>query len=120
MKQIASRANYGEVYPISKADWVNEVNEISQVRHCWVVAYLWDTSVNDCKLMDMLVREVAQRHRDVKFVSISADTCIENWPKRYDFHVCMNALRLKISHTLAGYLLYSCMLMVSCVIRYMA
>nr|CCA22606.1 phosducinlike protein putative [Albugo laibachii Nc14] len=82
MKEAAKRAVYGEVYPISKDEWTIEVTDASKEKQCWVVAYLWDTAVDDCKLADQLVRELSKRHRDVKFVSIQSQACIENWPKR--------------------------------------
>lgn len=83
MKEAAKRAIFGDVYPISKDEWTKEVTETSKEKQCWVIAYLWDTAVDDCKLADQLVRELSKRHRDVKFVSIQSQVCIENWPTRY-------------------------------------
>ncbi|OQR82753.1 phosducin-like protein [Achlya hypogyna] len=80
MKAMAARNLYGDVQPISKDEWTREVTEAS--KNCWVVAYLFESSVEGCKLMDQLLRAVAAKHRDVKFVSIQSQVCIENWPAR--------------------------------------
>jgi hypothetical protein len=79
MKAQAARMMYGEIQPITKEEWTKEVTEASH--SCWVIAYLWDTAVDECKLMDALLRVVAKNHRDVKFVSIQSKACIENWPQ---------------------------------------
>ncbi|KAI9917273.1 hypothetical protein PsorP6_013072 [Peronosclerospora sorghi] len=80
MKAAAARNKFGEVYAISKDEWTKEVTEGSQEN--WVIAYLWEKAREECKVMDHVLRQVAQQHRDVKFVSIQAQACIENWPSR--------------------------------------
>ncbi|KAF1333357.1 Phosducin-like protein, partial [Globisporangium splendens] len=80
MKAQAARNKFGEIQPISKDEWTREVTEGSQEN--WVIAYLWDDALEECKLMDSVLRAVAKNHRDVKFVSIQAQACIENWPQR--------------------------------------
>jgi len=80
MMAQAARNKFGDVQPISKDEWTREVTEGSSDN--WVIAYLWDGALEECKLMDNVLREVAKKHRDVKFVSIQAQACIENWPSR--------------------------------------
>ncbi|ETW02199.1 hypothetical protein H310_05766 [Aphanomyces invadans] len=80
MKAQMARNVFGDVRPISKDEWTREVTEAS--KNCWVVAYLWENSVEACKLMDQILRVIASRHRDVKFVSIQSQVCVENWPAR--------------------------------------
>lgn len=80
MKAMAARNKFGEVQPIAKDEWTREVTEASKEH--WVVAYLWDSMLEECQLMDNVLQAVAKAHRDVKFVSIQAQACIENWPTR--------------------------------------
>ncbi|TDH74144.1 uncharacterized protein CCR75_002968 [Bremia lactucae] len=80
MMTQAARNKFGDVQPISKDEWAKEVTESSNDH--WVIAYLWDDALEECKVMAHVLREVAKKHRDVKFVSIQAQACIENWPSR--------------------------------------
>ena len=80
MMAQASRNKFGDVRCISKDEWTKEVTDGSSEQ--WVVAYLWDEALEECKVMDQVLRDVAKKHRDVKFVSIQAQACIENWPSR--------------------------------------
>lgn len=82
MRATLERQKFGDVQPIAKDEWTREVTEGSQEH--WVIAYLWDDALEECKLMDNVLRVVAKNHRAVKFVSIQAQACIENWPQRYD------------------------------------
>lgn len=81
MMAQAARNKFGDIQPIAKDEWTREVTEGSKEN--WVIAYLWDDALEECKLMDQVLRVVAKNHRDVKFVSIQAQACIENWPQRY-------------------------------------
>lgn len=80
MKAQAARNKFGDIQPIAKDEWTKEVTDASKEN--WVVAYLWDMALEECKLMDEALRAVARKHRDVKFVSIQAGSAIENWPSR--------------------------------------
>ncbi|CAI5736538.1 unnamed protein product [Hyaloperonospora brassicae] len=80
MKEQAARNKFGDVQPIAKDEWTKEVTDGSSDH--WVIAYLWDDALEECKVMDHVLREVAKRHCAVKFVSIQAQACIENWPSR--------------------------------------
>ncbi|CAI5745223.1 unnamed protein product [Peronospora destructor] len=76
----ASRNKFGDIHCISKDEWTKEVTDGSSEH--WVIAYLWDEALEECKVMDHVLRQVAKKHRDVKVVSIQAQACIENWPSR--------------------------------------
>ena len=80
MKALAARNCFGRVQPITKSEWTQEVNEAS--KQAWVVVYLFDPSVEACKVMDQLIETIAKLHPDVKFVSIPAQACMENWPRK--------------------------------------
>lgn len=79
MRAMMERSKFGDVQPIAKDEWTREVTDCSKEN--WVIAYLWDDALEECKLMDNVLSAVAKRHRDVKFVSIQAQACMENWPQ---------------------------------------
>ncbi|TMW69229.1 hypothetical protein Poli38472_001385 [Pythium oligandrum] len=80
MKAMAARNKFGDVQPITKDEWTREVTDGSSDH--WVIAHLWDTAVQESRVMEEALRVVAKNHRDVKFVSIQGKACIENWPAR--------------------------------------
>lgn len=80
MKILSKKNKFGSVFPITKDEWVKEVNEGSKSN--WVIAYMFDHAVHECKIMDSLLAQVASNHKDVKFVSIPSQNCIENWPAK--------------------------------------
>lgn len=51
MKAKAAAARFGEVYEISKADWVREVTEASN--SAWVVAHLYEDGIVECRVMEV-------------------------------------------------------------------
>ena len=57
MKAKATAARFGELYEISKGDWVREVTEAS--RDVSVVALLYEDGILECRVM-----EVSDRHRE--------------------------------------------------------
>ncbi len=80
MKSAMARNKFGDVQPIAKDEWTREITDASQDN--WVLAYLWDSSLEECRVMEEVLRVVARNHRDVKFVSIQAQHAVENWPTR--------------------------------------
>ena len=80
MKNQYARSKFGSILPILKDEWTKEVNEASQ--ETFVVVYVYDSSVHDCKLMDILLRDIAKQKPQVKFVSIPSQQCMANWPAR--------------------------------------
>jgi len=76
---------YGEVLPISRPDWNREVNEASR-NGLWVVVNLTRSSISEsrihneiCEKVEGIMRDLADKFVDVKFVSIPATSAIENW-----------------------------------------
>ena len=80
------KQEYGDVIPISRPDWNREVNEASR-NGLWVVVNLTRSSsslsrTHDeiCDKIEGIVRELADKFVDVKFVSIPSAAAVENWP----------------------------------------
>lgn len=53
MKAKAAAAKFGELYEISKADWVREVTDGS--KSACVVAHLYEDGVVECRVMEASV-----------------------------------------------------------------
>ena len=68
----------GGVSEIEKADWVREVNDVS--REAWVVVHLYQDYVVESSQLAEAMRQLAPKHRRVRFVSIKATSAVENWP----------------------------------------
>jgi Phosducin len=78
LKAKAAAARFGQVYEISKADWVAEVTEGSKT--CWVIAHLYQDSVVECSVMATCLVALAKKFPEVKFVRIRSTQAVENWP----------------------------------------
>lgn len=53
MRAKAAAARFGELYEISKADWVREVTEASN--SATVVAHLYEDGIVECRVMEVCV-----------------------------------------------------------------
>lgn len=53
MKAKAAAARFGELYEISKADWVREVTDGS--KGACVVAHLYEDGIVECRVMEASV-----------------------------------------------------------------
>ena len=80
------RQEYGDVIPISRPDWNREINEASR-NGLWVVVNLTRSSTSlsrthdeICDKIEGIVRELADKFVNVKFVSIPSAAAVENWP----------------------------------------
>ena len=51
MKAKAAAARFGELYEISKADWVREVTDASN--SATVVAHLYEDGIVECRVMEV-------------------------------------------------------------------
>lgn len=51
MKAKAAAARFGELYEISKADWVREVTDAS--KSVCVVAHLYEDGIVECRIMEV-------------------------------------------------------------------
>lgn len=61
MKAKAAAARFGELYEISKADWVREVTDASN--SACVVAHLYEDGIVECRVME--VNKYNYRHNPV-------------------------------------------------------
>lgn len=72
---------FGVLRHIPGTDYTEEVTEASATH--WVVALLIRPGHDDCESLLFVMRVAAQRHRDVKFVSMNSGETIKNFPERY-------------------------------------
>jgi Phosducin len=97
-KHVAKRNRpcFGDVVPISRAEWQREVNEAStdqknsngndsnvevvSVTGCWVVVCLTSSDSLRTGCMETAIQNVARIYPHVKFVVIPYTSAIPNWP----------------------------------------
>lgn len=90
LKSSNKTAKYGEIIPISRADWKFEVNDASE-DGTWVVILLTAQNASPsliplhsdiCQLVEStLLPKIAQDHPNVKFVSIPSKSAIPDFPE---------------------------------------
>jgi len=69
---------YGEVIPISRPEWTQEVNEDSN--KAWVVVTLTSHDVERTGCVEATVSKLAPKFPGVKFVTIPSTAAISDWP----------------------------------------
>ncbi|EAN79456.1 Phosducin, putative [Trypanosoma equiperdum] len=72
---------FGVLRHVSGADYMTEVTEASSTN--WVVAVLIKPGHDNCEALLSVMRVAAQRHRDVKFLSMVSTEAIKNFPDRH-------------------------------------
>ncbi|CCW62469.1 unnamed protein product [Phytomonas sp. EM1] len=72
---------FGILRHISGADYVKEITDSSDKN--WVVAALIKPGHSDCESLLNVLRTVAQRNRDTKFVSMISTEAIPNFPEKH-------------------------------------
>ena len=80
LKQQQATHVFGVVRHINGADYVAEITEGSA--NCWVVGAMIETGHEDCEALLQILRQVASRHRDVKFVSLLAKEAVAKLPAK--------------------------------------
>jgi hypothetical protein len=83
-----SRARFGDVYPIARADYTREVTEASKVdeegdddeKGTGVVCFLYKDGLPRSDRAFQHIRALAKRYPSTKFVSIVGDKCIPDLP----------------------------------------
>ncbi|CAG8547501.1 13309_t:CDS:2 [Acaulospora colombiana] len=80
MKAEASLEKFGHVTQIMKPDFIREVTEAS--KEVWVVVHLFKDYIPECKLVNMHLATLAEKHKVTKFLKIIGDQCIPNYPDR--------------------------------------
>lgn len=78
IKELASKAKYGEVKEISAEDYVQEVNNAGE--DVWVVLHLYKPGIPLCSLLNQYMVSLARRFPTTKFLKSISTTCIPNWP----------------------------------------
>lgn len=94
MQELAAtsrKARFGRVYPISRPDYTREVTEASKDdsgssttnelrKGTGVVCFLYNPSMDTCKLLGGYLDTLAAKYPSTKFVSIIGNQCIPNYP----------------------------------------
>ena len=80
MKENAVKNMFGELQQISKPDYQTHVTEASKTKY--VVLFLFQDYLPDCKLVNQHLQTLAKLHKNVKFLKIVANQCIPNYPDR--------------------------------------
>jgi hypothetical protein len=81
MKAKARRARFGFVSPLSRIDFVREVNDAS-ADGTWVVIHLHQEYIDDSNLLARAFAELAHAHPAVKCMQAKADACVEGFPDK--------------------------------------
>lgn len=76
-----SRAVHGTVYPLVKSSYARDVTEASHSAPV-IVLLTSTTSSYESHHALAVARELARKYPDIKFGSMQADLCIENYPER--------------------------------------
>ncbi|KAG8345634.1 hypothetical protein ERJ75_001529300 [Trypanosoma vivax] len=72
---------FGVLRHVPGADYISEVTEASS--NHWVIAMLVKPGDSNCEALLSVMRVVAQRHRDVKFLSMVSTEAIKGFPDRH-------------------------------------
>ncbi|KXN71119.1 thioredoxin-like protein [Conidiobolus coronatus NRRL 28638] len=80
MQAEALRSKFGEVYHISKPDFVKEVTEASKENA--VIVHLYKDSYEACTLLNEYLNNLAKKYKFIKICKIISDMCIENYPDK--------------------------------------
>jgi Phosducin len=89
LKAQAAREKFGQIQQISKPDFVAQVTEASKDNDgTFVIVHLFVYAKPQCKLLNQHLARLAPRHKDVKFLKIIGNECMENYPE----HMCPTLL----------------------------
>lgn len=81
MQRQKEQERFGVLRHVPGSDYVKEVTDASESNH--VVAVLIKPGDSNCEAMLSVMRSVAQRHRDVKFVSMVSTEAIPSFPDKH-------------------------------------
>lgn len=82
LSQLQKTSVHGQVYPLQKPDYAQDVTEASS--ECFVLVHLASslgTNI-ESKILSELWKELARKYGDIKFCEMRADLCIEGYPER--------------------------------------
>lgn len=80
LMESRAKARFGEVYEITKPDYIREVTDCSNTG-CWVICCLYEDHIAGCTLMLEAMDECAKKFKDIKFVKIKSRQAVENMPE---------------------------------------
>lgn len=75
-----NRAKFGEVKEITKADWVQEVNQAGE--GIWVVIHVYKQGIPLCNLVNQYLSNLARKFPETKFLKSVSTVCIPNYPDK--------------------------------------
>ncbi len=80
LKKLAKEELYGGILSISRDEFIKEVTESS--KDCWVGVFLWGDN-RESRIVEDMIKRVANKFRTMKFVSIKGNLCIDKFPDKY-------------------------------------
>ncbi|KAL3308096.1 Phosducin-like protein 3 [Cichlidogyrus casuarinus] len=78
LKAQAARPSFYSYGRITKADWVDEVNNAP--KGVYVVIHIAESGDENCNIIDNIMKEFVLKYPHVKFLRAEAVTCIPNYP----------------------------------------
>lgn len=82
LQRMQDKNKFGEVREITKPEFITEVTKGS-LGGQWVVCCLYLPGNRTSTYMLQCLRNIAARHRDIKFTQIVGSLCIENYPDHH-------------------------------------
>jgi hypothetical protein len=82
MNQLAQKARFGTVYPISKPDWTREVTDASKDATVLVNLISGMGTNVESRVLTELWRDAAKEFGEIKFCQIRGDQAIEGYPDK--------------------------------------
>jgi hypothetical protein len=80
MRAAAEKQKFDHVREISKPDYASQVSDASHDH--WVVVHMYHDSIEASRYLHQSMQKVALKHKDIQFLRIQADRCVENYPNR--------------------------------------
>jgi hypothetical protein len=80
LRAAADKQKFDSVREISKPDYASQVSEASHDH--WVVVHMYQDSVDASRLLHQSMQQVALKHKDIQFLRIQSDRCVEQYPHR--------------------------------------
>ena len=77
MQAASNKPRFGQVFEISKTNYVDEVNNAPA--DTYVVVYLYQDYITECQILMPILEHLANKFQNVKFVKITATKCVENF-----------------------------------------
>ncbi|CAI5758982.1 unnamed protein product [Candida verbasci] len=79
LKQLTESKKFGDIFPINKSEYEQEVTQASN--DSYVVIHLTLQSNLQSRLLSSLLQQLSKKFPEIKFCEIPAQRCIENYPE---------------------------------------